>query len=57
MARSSVQRQSLTQQIQTILIERISNGTLLPGDRLKELQIAQEFGTSQAPVREALRML
>lgn len=56
-ARLSVQRQSLTEQIKSILIERIINGTLLPGDRLKELQIAQEFGTSQAPVREALRSL
>ena len=57
MARLSVQRQSLTEQIKTILLERIVDGILLPGDRLKELQIAQEFGTSQAPVREALRSL
>lgn len=56
-AQLSVQRQSLTEQIKSILIERIVNGSLLPGDRLKELQIAQEFGTSQAPVREALRSL
>lgn len=33
------------------------DGTLNPGDRLKELQIAEEFGTSQAPVREAIRSL
>jgi DNA-binding GntR family transcriptional regulator len=32
-------------------------GDLAPGERLKELQIASEFGTSQAPVREAIRSL
>ncbi len=28
-----------------------------PGDRLRELHLAEEFGTSQGPVREALRSL
>lgn len=57
MSKVVVKRQSLTQQIQSIIIERIVDGILLPGDRLKELQIAEEFGTSQAPVREAIRSL
>lgn len=57
MKKPVIKRQSLTEQIKTILIDRIINGTLLPGDRLKELQIAEEFGTSQAPVREAIRSL
>lgn len=57
MGKQVIQRQSLTEQIKSILIERIIDGTLTPGDRLKELQIADEFGTSQAPVREALRSL
>lgn len=57
MNKTVVKRQSLTQQIQSIIIERIVDGHLLPGDRLKELQIAEEFGTSQAPVREAIRSL
>jgi DNA-binding GntR family transcriptional regulator len=52
-----IQRQSLTEQIKSILIDRIVDGTLAPGDRLKELKIADEFGTSQAPVREAIRSL
>jgi len=56
-SKNIVNRQSLTEQIKTILIERILDGKLLPGDRLKELRIAEEFGTSQAPVREALRSL
>lgn len=57
MGKKGIQRQSLTEQIKSIIIERILDGTLSPGDRLKELQIAEEFGTSQAPVREAIRSL
>ena len=38
-------------------MERILSGAYGPGDRLVELQIAQELGTSQGPVREALRDL
>lgn len=53
----NVQRHSLRAQIKDILLERILNGTYQPGDRLVELQIAQELGTSQAPVRESLREL
>lgn len=44
-------------QIRRELVRRIANGTYGPGDRLVELQIAREFNTSQAPVREALREL
>ncbi|GAB6190961.1 GntR family transcriptional regulator [Desulfocastanea catecholica] len=57
MGRKAVSKDSLTEQIKSILIDRIVEGTLNSGDRLKELQIANEFGTSQAPVREALRSL
>ncbi|PHR24458.1 MAG: hypothetical protein COA36_15575 [Desulfotalea sp.] len=57
MGKIVIKRQSLTEQIKSILIDRIIAGTLNPGDRLKELQIAEEFGTSQAPVREAIRSL
>ena len=57
MNQRSVKRESLTEQIKSILIDRIIGGTLVPGDRLKELTIANEFGTSQAPVREAIRSL
>ena len=37
-----------------MILERIADGTYAPGDRLVELQIAREFQTSQAPIREAL---
>jgi DNA-binding GntR family transcriptional regulator len=50
-------RINLRSQIKEILLGRILNGEYKPGDRLVELQIAQEFGTSQAPVRESLREL
>jgi DNA-binding GntR family transcriptional regulator len=47
----------LRDQVKTILLERILSGDYAPGDRLVETRIAQELGTSQAPVREALREL
>jgi DNA-binding GntR family transcriptional regulator len=53
----SLTRAALGQQIREILLERIFKGELQPGDRIVELQLANELGTSQAPVREALREL
>jgi DNA-binding GntR family transcriptional regulator len=52
-----VQRDCMRAQIRRVLLKRILDGTYHPGDRLKELQIAREFQTSQGPVREALREL
>lgn len=57
MAKSILKRTSLKEQISEIILERIFSGELKPGDRIKELVIARELGTSQAPVREALRTL
>jgi DNA-binding GntR family transcriptional regulator len=57
-ARSAVvARTVLREQVKEILLERILRGELQSGDRLVETRIAQELGTSQAPVREALRDL
>lgn len=53
----NISRVSLRAQIKEILLARILNGEYPPGYRLIEMQIAQEFGTSQAPVRESLREL
>ena len=39
------------------LRDRISTGTLAPGDRLLLKPISEEFGCSEIPVREALRSL
>src|SRR3954452_3193969 len=38
-------------------MQRIVEGYYEPGQRVVELRIAEEFGVSQAPVREALREL
>ncbi len=47
----------LSVRIRNQLLERILSGHYQPGDRLVELHVAKEFGSSQAPVREALRDL
>lgn len=47
----------LSDQVRETLLTRILDGTYQPGDRLVESQIAKELGTSQSPVREALRDL
>jgi DNA-binding GntR family transcriptional regulator len=47
----------LREQIKEVLIERIVSGKMRPGDRLIEMRIAEDLGTSQAPVREAVREL
>ena len=54
---STVSRTVLREQIKEILLERILRGELEPGERLVETRLARELGTSQAPVREALRDL
>ena len=50
-------RTVLRVRVREVLLERILKGELQPGDRLLELRLAEELGTSQAPVREALREL
>ena len=49
-----LRRTTLRDQIKDRLVQRILDGTYGPGDRIVESQVATEFGTSQAPVREAL---
>ncbi len=39
------------------LREAIVNGALKPGERLMEIQLAEELGVSRTPVREAIRKL
>jgi DNA-binding GntR family transcriptional regulator len=50
-------RLSLREQVRDALLRDIIAGVRQPGDRLIEMKIARELGTSQAPVREALREL
>jgi len=54
---SPLVRESTSARLRTVIIQRIIDGYYPPGHRLKELQLAREFNTSQAPVREALREL
>jgi DNA-binding GntR family transcriptional regulator len=49
--------QTLSHQIRDTLVRQIVSGELEPGERLVETRVAATFGTSQAPVREALREL
>lgn len=39
------------------IVSEIRSGTLLPGDRLTETDLAARFGISRTPVREAIRQL
>jgi DNA-binding GntR family transcriptional regulator len=52
-----IDRPVLRDRVKDLLLERIASGALPPGSRIVETRIAQELGTSQAPVREALRDL
>lgn len=47
----------LQEEIYQALRQAILRGALPPGERLRELSLARQFGTSQTPVREALRRL
>lgn len=50
-------KQAISDVIYQKLYSRIVSGKLRPGQRITELQIAQDEGVSQAPVREALKRL
>ncbi|MFF5075866.1 GntR family transcriptional regulator [Actinoplanes sp. NPDC000266] len=50
-------RPTLSEGIRDGLVELIVSGRIKSGERLIETKIAADFGTSQAPVREALREL
>ncbi len=54
---SPLLRESTSTRLRTLILQRIIDGQYPPGHRLKEMQLAREFNTSQAPVREALREL
>jgi len=51
------ERRVFRDEIRERLIEDILGGKLIPGTRIVETRLAQQFGVSQAPVREALRDL
>jgi DNA-binding GntR family transcriptional regulator len=52
-----IERRVFRDEIREKLIDGILSGRLPPGTRIVETRLAQQFGVSQAPVREALRDL
>jgi DNA-binding GntR family transcriptional regulator len=53
----TVERTSLTEQLYRILEERILSGTMRPGMKLSEEGLAEAFGVSRSPAREAIAEL
>ena len=54
---TAISRNVLSDQIKERLLDAIMSGRYPPGARIVETRVARELGTSQAPVREALRDL
>jgi DNA-binding GntR family transcriptional regulator len=54
---ATISRSVLAEQVRDHLLEDILAGRYPPNTRIVETRIARELGTSQAPVREALRGL
>lgn len=57
MSDPSPARSTLQDRVYLDLSADITSGALAPGDKLRVAHLAKRFGTSQAPVREALRRL
>ena len=54
---TAISRSVLSDQVKDRLLQAILEGRYPPGARIVETRVARELGTSQAPVREALRDL
>ena len=54
---SAIGGELLSTSVKKLLLDRIMSGHYEPGERIIELQLSKELGTSQSPVREALRDL
>ena len=54
---STSPRESTGQRIESALLDDIAAGLLEPGERLDETKLADRFGVSRTPVREALSRL
>ncbi len=54
---NSSSRESTGQRIESVLLDDIAAGALQPGERLDETKLADRFGVSRTPVREALSRL
>lgn len=50
-------KRSLSEQAYSLIVEKIQNGEIKPGQRLNIEELTKEFGISRTPVREAISML
>ncbi len=57
MTDDSITRNVLADQVRDYLLQGIFSGRFPPDSRIVETRVARDLGTSQAPVREALRSL
>jgi len=57
MGTATVDRRSITEQLETLVLERILDGSLPAGGRINESRLAEELGASRTPLREALSRL
>src|SRR5665811_1479890 len=57
MATRTVSRETLAGQLEAALREDILGGSLPPGTWLRQSEIAERYGVSQTPLREALQKL
>ena len=48
---------SLVDMVSSVLTDKILEGNFNSGDRLSEMELKQQFGTSGTPIREAFRVL
>lgn len=56
-AATPLRRVTLADQVRDYIVLEITQGRIAPGAALRELEVAQQLGTSQTPVREAFREL
>lgn len=57
MTSGPLQIESIADRVYAVLRERIVNGELVLGERLRQEALAEELGVSRTPLREALRRL
>ena len=57
MAELSLSPRALYQEVAELLRERIFSRELVPGSWIDELKLAEEYGISRTPLREALKVL
>lgn len=50
-------KRSLREQVREIILAKIADGALMPGDRIVEARLVEELRASNIPVREAIREL